>query len=81
MADNTPNSGPTTVVVDRGGRGTGLIIGLALLVLVAIGGYFVLSQTANDNRRTDAIAGAAQDVGDSARRAGAAAEKAVDPDK
>ncbi len=77
MADNQPN----TVVVERSGNGTGLLIGLALVVLLAIAAYFVINQTNNDNVRTDAVAAAAKDVGDSAKQAGGAVEKAVDPNK
>lgn len=77
MADNQPN----TVVVERSGNGTGLMIGLALVILLAIAGYFVLNQTNNDNLRTDAVTSAAKDVGDSAEQAGGAVEKAVDPNK
>ncbi len=77
MADKQPN----TVVVERSGNGSGLMIGLALVILLAIAGYFVLNQTNNDNLRTDAVTSAAKDVGDSAKQAGGAVEKAVDPDK
>lgn len=66
-----------TVVVERGNNGAGLLIGLALVILLAIAGYFVINQTRNDNARTDAVSAAAKDVSDTARKAG----DAVDPDK
>lgn len=71
------NEQPGTVVVERGGNGMALIIGLALVVLLAIGAYFVMNQTRNDTIRTDAVAGAAKDVGDTARKVG----DSVDPNK
>ncbi|OYY72328.1 hypothetical protein [Sphingomonas sp. 28-63-12] len=77
MADNEPN----TVIVERRSSGTGLIIGVILILLVAVAAYFVVNQTRNDNLRTDAISSAAQDVGDSAKKVGDAADKAVDPNK
>ena len=74
MADNSPN----TVVVERRSTGAGLLIGLALIIAVAIGAYFLLNQSRNDNLRTDAVTAAAKDVGDSAKKAGDAATKSVD---
>lgn len=71
------NEQPGTVVVERGGNGMTFVIGLALVVLLAIGAWFLMNQTRNDNIRTDAVAGAAKDVGDTARKVG----DAVDPDK
>lgn len=65
-----------TVVVDRG-NGMGVFIGLALVILLAIAAYFVINQTKNDNARTDAVAGAARDVSDTAKKAG----DAIDPEK
>lgn len=87
MVDQTPESGaaqpvaPTTVIVERGGSSTGLFIGFAVLLLVAVGAYFLMTQKTNDQLRTEAIGSAAQKVGDSAEKAGAAVERAVDPDK
>lgn len=87
MADNTPGSGanapasPTTIVVDRGGSGVGLFIGFAIILLIAVGAYFLMAQKTNDQLRTEAIGAAATKVGDSAEKAGAAVERAVDPDK
>ena len=61
----------TTTYVDRGGSGVGgVIIGIAVLALVAIVAFFLLSQSRNDAIRTDAVSSAASSVADSA--AGAA---------
>jgi hypothetical protein len=77
--------------VDRGGGSgiAGVIIGIAVLALVAIIAFFLLSQNHNDNLRTSAVTGAAATVADSAsgaaksvdtaaRNAGGAAESAAD---
>lgn len=68
-----------TVIVERRGSASGLLIGFALLVLVTLGAFFVINKTKNDNIRTEAVASAAKDVGDSAKGAGDAVEKAADP--
>ena len=59
-----------TTYVDRGGSGVGgVIIGLAVLALVAIIAFFLLSQSRNDTLRTNAVTGAASTVADSASSA------------
>ena len=72
-----------TTYVDRGGSGVGgVIIGIAVLALVAIVAFFLLTQSRNDNLRTSAVTGAASSVAGSASRAadsvGDAAGKAAD---
>ena len=54
--------------VERSGGGGvgGVIIGIAVLALVAIIAFFLLNQSRNDNMRTDAVAGAASSVAHSA---------------
>jgi hypothetical protein len=60
--------GPT--YVDRGGSGVGgVVIGLAVLALVAIIAFFLLNQSRNDNMRTNAVTSAASSVADSASSA------------
>jgi hypothetical protein len=59
-----------TTYVDRGGSGVGgVIIGIAVLALVAIVAFFLLNQSRNDNLRTSAVTGAASSVADSASSA------------
>ncbi|GAA0300972.1 hypothetical protein GCM10009087_08440 [Sphingomonas oligophenolica] len=70
---------PHTTVIERRGSGAGLLIGLVLLVAVIIGAFYLFNQSANDNRRTDAVTQAAKDVGDGAQKAGDAAQKAAQP--
>jgi len=63
--------GGGTTYVDRGGSGIGgVIVGIAVLALVAIIAFFLLNQARNDNLRTHAVTSAASTVADSA--AGAA---------
>ena len=71
------------VYVDRGGSGVGgVIIGIAVLALVAIVAFFLLNQSRNDTVRTNAVTNAASSVADSASTAaknvGDAAQSAAD---
>jgi hypothetical protein len=70
----------TTTVVDRdrgGGGMGGILIGLAVLIIVAIGAYFLLNANRNDAIRTDAVSGAASSVSNAADSVGEAARDAV----
>lgn len=72
-----------TTYVDKGGSGLGgVVIGIALLALVAIVAFFLLQSNRNDAMRTDAVTSAAASVADSASNAadtaGAAANRAAD---
>ncbi|MDB5476171.1 MAG: hypothetical protein JWP49_1682 [Phenylobacterium sp.] len=59
-----------TTYVDRGGSGMGgVIIGIAVLALVAIVAFFLMTQNRNDALRTSAVTGAASSVANSASRA------------
>lgn len=69
-----------TTYVDRGGSGLGgIIIGIAVLALVAIVAFFLLQSNRNDAIRTDAVTSAApnaaDNVGDAASRAADAVTK------
>jgi len=75
MADNS--NAPHTTVIERRGSGAGLLIGIAVLLLVAVVAYFLIAQNRNDTLRTNAVTSAAKDVGDTAKKAG----EAIDPDK
>jgi hypothetical protein len=55
--------------VDRGSGVGGLILGLAVLALVAVVAFFLLNQSRNDDLRTSAVTGAATSVADSASSA------------
>jgi hypothetical protein len=75
--------GGGTTYVDRGGFGvSGVIIGIAVLALVAIVAFFLLNASRNDTLRTTAVTGAASSVADSAAGAaqsvGNAASNAAD---
>lgn len=68
-----------TTYVERGGSGMGgVIIGIAVLALVAIVAFFLLQSSRNDAIRTDAVSGAASSVAEST---GAAAESVSDAAK
>jgi hypothetical protein len=76
--------GGNTTYVDRGGGSGvgGVIIGIAVLALVAIIAFFVLNANRNDAIRTDAVTSAASSVADStataAKSVGDAATTAAD---
>ena len=64
------DGGSTTYVDTGGGSGFGgVIIGIAVLALVAIIAFFVLNANRNDAIRTDAVTSAASSVADSASTA------------
>ncbi len=59
-----------TTYVDKGGSGMGgVIVGIAVLALVAIVAFFLLQSSRNDAIRTDAVTSAASSVADSASSA------------
>lgn len=66
------NNGGTTYVERRGGGVGGVIIGIAVLALVAIVAFFLLQTSRNDALRTDAVSGAAASVAESAENAAGA---------
>jgi uncharacterized protein HemX len=79
MADDRVTETPHTTVIEKsGGGGAGIFIGIILLIAVAIGGFYLMNQSRNENIKTDAIAGAAKDVGDSAKKVGDTAEKVAE---
>src|SRR5690349_6613962 len=62
--------GGGTTYVDKGGSGMGgVIVGIAILALVAIVAFFLLQSNRNDAIRTDAVTSAASSVADSASNA------------
>ena len=69
------------VYVEKSGGGGGFIVGLLILVAIAIGAWFLLAQNDRENAETDAVVGAADQVGDSVSQAaedvGDAAENAA----
>jgi predicted lipid-binding transport protein (Tim44 family) len=72
-------SGVGTTYVDGGGSGVGgVIIGIAVLALVAIVAFFLMTQNRNDSLRTSAVTGAASSVSRAADNVGSAASRAAD---
>jgi hypothetical protein len=77
------DGGGTTYVDSGGGSGLGgVLIGIAVLAMVAIVAFFLLQSNRNDAIRTDAVSSAASSVADSASTAansvGNAADRAAD---
>jgi len=72
-----------TTYVDKGGSGIGgIIVGIAVLAMVAIVAFFLLQANRNDAIQTEAVSSAASSVADSASTAadsvGNAADRAAD---
>lgn len=58
--------GGGTTYVDRGGSGFGsVLIGIAILAMVAVIAFFLLNQNRNDAIRTNAVTSAASSIADS----------------
>ena len=60
----------TIVETNGGGNGAAIMIGIAVLILAIIGGYFLLNQSHNDTIKTNAVTHAADSVGDAAKKVG-----------
>ena len=74
------NAAPTTVVERRGGSGMGAIVALIVgLLAVLVIGYFLMNMNRNDAIESNAVAGAAESVGNAADNIGQAARDAVPP--
>lgn len=70
-----------TVVHDdapRSGGGSGWLIALVLIVVAIVGFYLFSQQSDSEIARDNAIAGAANEVGEAAQNVGDAAKDAVD---
>jgi flagellar basal body-associated protein FliL len=76
------DTGPAAVTVNTApaasGGGSGAMIAIVLLFVLAIGGYFVFSNSDSEVRKDNAVAEAAENVGAAAEKAGNAVEKAAD---
>lgn len=68
----------TTVIERRSSGGAGMaLIGLAVLIAVVIGAFYLFNQNARENAKTDAVTSAASSVGDAAKDVGDAAKDAT----
>jgi uncharacterized protein HemX len=72
----TTNPGHTTIIRERGGS-SGLIIALVLVVALGVAAFLYMRGQNSEIARDSAVAGAAEQVGESAQRAGAAVEDAA----
>lgn len=67
----------TPVAVETRGGMSGVMVIVVLLVL-AVGAYFLFNLSKSEARKDDAVAAAAKDVGETARKAGDAVEEVAD---
>lgn len=65
-----------TTVVERRSGGSGLMMAILLLIVV-VGGFFAWQFLQQGEVRTDAVAGAANEVGEAAQKVGDAAQDAA----
>ena len=77
------DSGPAAVTVNTApaassGGGSGMLIGILLIALLAVGGYFLFASSDSEVAKDNAVAEAADNVGAAAKKAGNAVEKAAD---
>ncbi|MGF7152577.1 hypothetical protein [Novosphingobium gossypii] len=73
--------GHTTIIREtRTGGGTGIVLAVILLVAI-VGGIYLFSQNSSESIKDNAIAEAANDVGNAATKVGDAAQDAVQQDK
>ena len=80
VTTHTPAPGTTTVIErSGGGGGAGIMIGIILLVALAIGAFYLINQSSSQNKRDDAIAGAAKSVEKTADKVGDAVDNAKKP--
>jgi uncharacterized protein (UPF0333 family) len=81
MSDERVTTTPapqTTVIETRGGAsGVGIFIGFVLLLAVAIGAFYLISQNNSKNSKDAAISSAAKSVEKTADKAGDAIDKAT----
>lgn len=81
MSDDRVTTTPapqTTVIETRGGgSGAGLLIGFVLLLAVAIGAFYLLSQNNRQSAKDSAITSAAKSVEKTADKAGDAIDGAT----
>lgn len=71
-ASVTVNTAPTS------GGGFSAVMAILLLAAIAVGGYLLFANGAQETRKDDAVTAAAEEVGAAANKAGNAVEKAAD---
>lgn len=77
------DTGPAAVTVNTApstgsSGGSGALIAIVLLFVIAVGGYFMFANSDSEVRKDNAVAEAAENVGAAAEKAGTAVEKAAE---
>lgn len=77
--ERTTDNGSNPVVVERrGGSGMGAIVALVIgLLAVLVIGYFLMNMNRNDAVESNAVAGAAESIGNAADNVGDAVQNAT----
>jgi hypothetical protein len=76
--DDHATAQPTVVAVERRSGGGGVLAAVVLLALIAVAAWLFLGGGLSENRKDDAVAEAARDVGAAVEKTGDSIEKAVD---
>ncbi|WP_292050848.1 MULTISPECIES: hypothetical protein [unclassified Brevundimonas] len=74
----TTNESPT-VVERSGGGGAGILGAIIAVIAVVVIGYLVMNMNRSEQVRDNAIAGAAESIGNAADNVGEAAQRAIPP--
>ena len=64
-----------TTIIKEGSSGGVVFIAVLLMALVMVAGFFLLQSQQSENAKNDAIAGAAQSVGQTADKIGSAVDQ------
>ncbi len=67
---------PTTTVIEKRGGG-GLLIGLVFVAILALAAFVFLGMNSSETKKDNAIAGAAEEVGQAADQIGDAVDNAA----
>ncbi|MEG8039479.1 hypothetical protein QP166_09020 [Sphingomonas sp. LR60] len=78
MSDDRVTQTPHTTIIERRGSGGGLLIGLAVLIVVAVAAYFMIARGDSETAKNNAITSAAKSVESTADKAGSAIDGATD---
>lgn len=72
MTDDRVTQTPHTTVIERRSGGGGVLIGIAVLLAVIVGAYFLLIRNDSEVAKNNAITSAAKSVEGTSDKAGAA---------
>ncbi|WP_022686716.1 hypothetical protein [Sphingomonas phyllosphaerae] len=78
MSDDRVTQTPHTTIIERRSGGGGMLIGLAVLIAVIVGAYFLFVRNDSEVAKNNAVTSAAKSVESTADKAGSAIDGATD---